>query len=228
MNVLNFSGGKDSTAMLLKLIDLDMRPNKIVFADTLMEFPEMYDYIDKVEAYIGQDIIRLQPKQKHQWDEFFYGTWTKGKYEGLIRGFPYVCGKGQKCWHKRNAKTNLLDRFNKKADQVYIGYAFDEPKRSVKGEKYCYPLRDLAMTENDCTKYCEKHNLLNPLYRKGFTRLGCWTCPWQGKQDLKILKRDYPTLWNRLLQYEKDSPQGFKPDFKLKNLRGDSVDSSHS
>jgi len=43
MEHLNFSGGKDSTAMLLRMIDKGRRPDKIVFADTGMEFPEMYD-----------------------------------------------------------------------------------------------------------------------------------------------------------------------------------------
>jgi len=45
MNIVSFSGGKDSTAMLLRMLELKMPVDKIVFADTGFEFPELYDYI---------------------------------------------------------------------------------------------------------------------------------------------------------------------------------------
>ena len=50
-----FSGGKDSTAMLLRLLELDdpdMPVNRIVFADTGFEFPELIDYLHFIEKYI--------------------------------------------------------------------------------------------------------------------------------------------------------------------------------
>ena len=53
--IVSFSGGKDSTAMLLHMIELDMPIDMIVFADTDMEFPELYDYIDRVPSRIITD-----------------------------------------------------------------------------------------------------------------------------------------------------------------------------
>jgi len=44
MNIVSFSGGKDSTAMLLRMIELDMSIDKIIFVDTGLEFPELYIY----------------------------------------------------------------------------------------------------------------------------------------------------------------------------------------
>lgn len=40
--VVSFSGGKDSTAMLLRLLELGEPINEIIFCDTYKEFPQMY------------------------------------------------------------------------------------------------------------------------------------------------------------------------------------------
>ena len=46
-HIVSFSGGKDSTAMLLKMIEKGMPIDEIIFCDTTAEFPEMYDHIKK-------------------------------------------------------------------------------------------------------------------------------------------------------------------------------------
>ena len=56
--MLCFSGGKNSTALLLRLVELGKIPDKIVFADTLFEFPEMYAFIDKVEIRKAKGMCR--------------------------------------------------------------------------------------------------------------------------------------------------------------------------
>ena len=89
--------------------------------------------------------------------------------------------------------------------------------RSLKGKKYSYPLRGWGMGHKECIDYCLERDMLNPLYEKGFTRLGCWCCPRQSNQSLETLRINYPDLWDRLLQYESDSPQGFKPNVKLRD-----------
>ena len=59
LHIVSFSGGKDSTAMLLRMIELNMQVDEIIFCDTGVEFPQMYDHLDRVEAYIGRPITRL-------------------------------------------------------------------------------------------------------------------------------------------------------------------------
>ena len=118
------------------------------------------------------------------------------------------------CWYNREAKARPLDKALKDCDIVYIGYAKGEEKRMMKNKQFKYPLIEWGWTEKKCLEYCKEKGLLNPLYTK-FKRLGCWFCPKQNKQSLKVLKRDYPALWNILLQLEELSPHGFKPNFKL-------------
>lgn len=65
-HVVSFSGGKDSTAMLLHMIELNMPIDDIIFVDTSIEFPGMYEHIDKVEKYINRPITRL--KAEHDFE----------------------------------------------------------------------------------------------------------------------------------------------------------------
>ena len=51
-HAVSLSGGKDSTAMLLLMIERDMPIDMVLYADTGMEFPEMYDHIAKLDAYL--------------------------------------------------------------------------------------------------------------------------------------------------------------------------------
>jgi 3'-phosphoadenosine 5'-phosphosulfate sulfotransferase (PAPS reductase)/FAD synthetase len=44
-HIVSFSGGKDSTAMLLKMIENKMKIDEIIFCDTTVEFDEMYEHI---------------------------------------------------------------------------------------------------------------------------------------------------------------------------------------
>ena len=52
-HIVSFSGGKDSTAMLLMMLEKNMPIDEIIFCDTGKEFPQMYEHIEKVQKYIG-------------------------------------------------------------------------------------------------------------------------------------------------------------------------------
>lgn len=58
LNVISFSGGKDSTAMLLRMLEEGMPVDLIIYCDTGLEFPAMYDHIAKVEQNIGREITK--------------------------------------------------------------------------------------------------------------------------------------------------------------------------
>ena len=54
LHVVSLSGGKDSTAMLLRMLEEGMPVDIILFCDTGMEFPGLYNHIDQLEKYIGR------------------------------------------------------------------------------------------------------------------------------------------------------------------------------
>ena len=43
---VSYSGGKDSTAMLLHMIELQEQIDEVMFCDTFKEFPAMYKHIE--------------------------------------------------------------------------------------------------------------------------------------------------------------------------------------
>jgi 3'-phosphoadenosine 5'-phosphosulfate sulfotransferase (PAPS reductase)/FAD synthetase len=68
-HIVSFSGGKDSTLMLLMMLEKDMPVDDIIFADTGMEFKELYEYIERIEGAIGRKITKLKPIKT--WDDIF-------------------------------------------------------------------------------------------------------------------------------------------------------------
>lgn len=85
-HIVQFSGGKDSTAMLLMMLEQGMPIDDIIFCDTTMEFPGMYDHIAKVERYIGRKVTRLRPPH-----DFIYYFAQYRKTRGKNKG---ECGYG--------------------------------------------------------------------------------------------------------------------------------------
>ena len=51
-HAVSLSGGKDSTAMLLMMLERGMPIDAVLYPDSGMEFPEMYDHLSKVDALL--------------------------------------------------------------------------------------------------------------------------------------------------------------------------------
>ena len=60
--VPSFSGGKDSTYLVLRLHELGIKMTDIVYFDTGWEFPHMEAHIAQVEDIIKQKITWLLPR----------------------------------------------------------------------------------------------------------------------------------------------------------------------
>src|SRR5271157_1812711 len=58
-HILSLSGGKDSTALAIHMRDR-VPEMEYVFCDTDKELPETYDYLKKLELYLGREITRLK------------------------------------------------------------------------------------------------------------------------------------------------------------------------
>ena len=58
-HIVQLSGGKDSTAMLLMMLERNMPVDEIIFCDTGMEFPELYQHLEAVEAYMHRTALNI-------------------------------------------------------------------------------------------------------------------------------------------------------------------------
>ena len=216
-HVVSFSGGKDSTAMLLRMIELGMPIDEIVFCDTTVEFPAMYEHIDKVEKFIGREITRI--KARHSYEYMLLDYEIHARDGSIKKGYSFA-GLRYARWCTTYFKTDVISRYFRdlraRYDVIeYIGIAADEPNR-IKDKKY--PLAEWGWAEAECLRYCyDKGFDWNGLYEL-FNRVSCWCCPLQSLNGLRNLRKHFPQLWRKLHYWEMMTWRKFRPDYTVQEL----------
>lgn len=204
-HIVQFSGGKDSTAMLLMMIERNMPIDEIIFCDTGKEFPQMYEHIAKVEKYIGRKVTKL--KAEKSFDYYFSEhELTRGKYVGM-NGYGWA--SMQIRWCTSLLKQGVTQKHLKNQGEYtqYIGIAVDEPKRHKNIPKNTvHPLFDWGITEKEALQYCcDKGFDWSGLY-EDFRRVSCYLCPLQRIGDWRILRKKYPELYANALRLDAINP----------------------
>lgn len=225
-HIVSFSGGKDSTAMLLKMIEKGYKIDEIIFLDTGVEFPQMYEHIEKVKKYIGRDITILRNEKG------LFEYWLlehkkqRGKYKGQ-KGYSWADHRAR--WCTKTLKVQVSNKYLKEKYKgcdlvLYQGIAVDEEKRLQKksgkeiGAKVVYPLADWGMTEADALQYCyDKGFDWGGLYTK-FGRVSCWCCPLKSLKELRVLYKDFPELWEKLKEWDSKTYRKFRSDYSVQEL----------
>ena len=217
-HIVSFSGGKDSTAMLLLMIEKKMPIDEIIFCDTGKEFPEMYDHIIKVEKYIERKITRISSEKSF---EYYLGKHikTRGKNKGKI---GYGWSDFNNKWCTGFLKRDVMNKYLKgKKYILYQGIAFDEIERTYKnndGRNHAYPLVDWQITEKMALKYCYSKGFhWNGLYEK-LDRVSCYCCPLKKLKELYVIFSEYPELWADILEMDKLSYRQFRSDYSIADL----------
>ena len=234
--VCSFSGGKDSTAMLLRLLESGMPVDVILFNDTGLEFEQLYDHIDKVEQYIKRytdiGITRIKPEQPFEF--YFYDVpihhrkqteFNKRLGTDSHNGFSWPGPKMRWCTDrlKTRPRTKFLREYRSEYNIIeYVGIAADEEyrlRRKInKRENMRYPLVEWGMTEADCLKYCYDRGFdWDGLYEK-FSRVSCWCCPLQSLPELRVLYYDFPDLWQKLKEMDDLTYGQFRIDYSVTDL----------
>lgn len=221
------SFGKDSLAMIIKIKELNMPLDEVVYCDIRFddeplsgETQEMREFIPKAEKILKEKFgINVKHiTSKWTFKNHFYRVKQKGNLIGDNYGFPYVVG----AWCNSRLKIEPIKEYLKQFKEPviqYIGIAYDEPKRYEKQKRkgnIC-PLVDLKITEKETLEICRKYELLSPIYQSSF-RGGCWFCPKQNLTQLKWLYFKHKDLWAKLKAMEKDSHNTFKPNMTLADL----------
>lgn len=215
-HALSLSYGKDSLACLGAIEELGWPLDRIVHAevwatDTIpADLPPMVEFKAKADEIIkkrwGIEVEHL--RSRWTFESRFYSVVSdraKPQFAGKIRGFPLTFGS----WCARDLKIPLLAG----NDCVsYIGIAFDEPNRfNQLSNRIVSPLVEAGWGEAACYKWCVENDLLSPIYTTA-ERGGCWFCPKQPGHQLRLIRKNYPDLWELLLGWDKDSPVPFKAD----------------
>lgn len=226
--VASFSGGKDSTAMVLRLIELGEHIDEVVCCDTYKEFPAMYRHIAKVKEIIENAGIKFTHlRNQYSFDYLMFEHKVKRKnnrYEGL-RGYSWAGSQSRWCTSK--LKVDVINRYlrilNDKYDVIqYIGIAADEAyrleRKNNQDEKHLHPLVEWGWVEEYCLQYCYDRGFDWEGLYDIFSRVSCWCCPLQPLEELRKLRKHFPELWEELKDMDRRTWRTFKPGYSVEDL----------
>lgn len=218
-HILSLSYGKDSLACLGAIEKLSLPLDRIIHVevwatDTIpADLPPMVDFKKHADRIIKS---RYGIKVEHYrsdvtFERGFYflrgRSGRKSKFAGTIYGWPMQCGQ----WCLQQLKLPVLNKISKNAIQ-YLGIAADEPERfNNLTDTKLSPLVMTGWDEDYCRQWCVDNDLLSPIYTTS-ARGGCWFCHNQPIDQLRILRHEYPELWELMLKWDVDSPVSFHAD----------------
>ena len=224
-HILSLSGGKDSTAMLLHILELlDSGDNsypldEVVFVDTGLEFPQMYDHLARLKEVVESRGIRWTTLRSDKTYEYYMFEDEYIRKDGKpCRGHGWATPRCR--WCTGMLKTNLIDKYRKDA-VWYTGIAADETARLAReqNKKHKHPLADWGWTEAMCLAYCYDRGYEWGGVYEMFTRVSCWCCPLQTLDNLKALYYNFPELWAKLIEMDEKSRNSFRSDYTFEQLQ---------
>ena len=203
--VVSTSGGKDSTAMCLMLMEMGYtsRDYDRVFFDTGWEHQETYKYLDELEQTVGP-ILRLRAdvpvKPEHK--EIVADIESKLGFESpmvrrIFKGMFFSSRRMK--WCTKELKLNPAKKYFKELDCDFVnvvGIRREESKRRSGMTEWewsdtfdCWIWRPIiGWTEADVINIHKRFKLRpNPLYLQGSHRVGCWPCIMSRKKEINQL-----------------------------------------
>ena len=191
------SGGKDSTALAVFL--KQRIPNlEYVFNDTGAELPETYEYLDKLEAYLGKKIVRLNSDKS-----FDYLLKRHGNYLPSVRAR----------WCTAEMKIKPFEKYiGDDPVESYIGIRADEDREGYISSKDTikprYPFKEEGIDLEGVNKILDEAGLGMPKYYEWRSRSGCYFCFFQRKIEWVGLYERHPQLYEKAKSYETASYNG--------------------
>jgi 3'-phosphoadenosine 5'-phosphosulfate sulfotransferase (PAPS reductase)/FAD synthetase len=193
-HVVGLSGGKDSTALALRLAEIEPRDYEYICNETGNELPAMQDHWKKLEDLLGKPIIRV----RHTKD-----------LEGAIRQMkmlPSVFAR----WCTRVLKIQPTIAYMEQLPEgsvLYVGLRADEEaRRGLYGEDITiqFPMREWGWKEADVWAYLDTRGVRIP------PRTDCAWCPYQRLGEWRDLYHNHPDLWAQGAALEKQMGATFR------------------
>lgn len=175
-------------ALLLKEREPDL-PVEYVFADTGVEHPSTYAFLDEVKKLLP--LVTLTPRRSYEARLIAYGGFLPSKRNRW-------CTKELKIW-------SVTDYIGQDEATLYVGLRADEEGRlgvlTRNNERVRYPLREYGV---DLAQV--RRTTVHGLGLSLPSRRGCWLCWGQKRWEWVRLGEEYPDLFARAVEYERMSP----------------------
>ncbi|ENN95677.1 hypothetical protein J422_06603, partial [Methanocaldococcus villosus KIN24-T80] len=184
----SFSGGKDSSVstLLAKKVIKDI---EVIFIDTGLEFPETLKFVNKFAKEYDINLTIL--KGKNFWKYLkYYGIPTKDN-----RWCNSICKLEPLKEYLRKYKTvYTVDGSRKFESFSREKLSYERKSRFIKNQINIFPI--LYWKATDVWSWIYLNDIIyNPLYDRGFERIGCYLCPSMLSAEFLIVKQIYPELF---------------------------------
>jgi hypothetical protein len=192
-HVLGLSGGKDSAALAIYLKQLGRDDGiEYFFSDTGSELREVYEYLDRLEDFLGKEIVRLSSGRD---------------FDHHLKRFNNFLPAPHARWCTRVMKLEPFEAFIGDDPCVsYIAIRADEQRQgyiSTKPNiKATYPFIEDGIIKADVIRILEE-SVGIPEYYRWRSRSGCYFCFFQRRDEWIGLAENHPDLFEKAKEYEK-------------------------
>jgi len=191
-HVLGLSGGRDSAALAVYMRqqypELDIQ---YFFTDTGKELPEVYEYLYRLEGFLGKTILRLNPDRD-------FDFWLKKKFNNFLPS-------PQNRWCTRQLKLRPFEQWLKpmldSGTKIisYVAIRSDEEYREGYNSKNAnmtvkLPFKDDGKDKAAIIEILDSAGLGLPKYYEWRSRSGCTFCFFQQKIEwIRLSRTPAPT-----------------------------------
>lgn len=207
-HVLGLSGGRDSAALAVYMRhhhpELDV---EYFFTDTGKELPEVYEFLGKLEGFLGKPILRLNPDRD-------FDFWLK-QYNSFLPS-------PQTRWCTRQLKLRPFEHWIRPMLEdgttvySYVAIRADEEYREGYSSKHDnliirLPFKDVGIDKAGVMDILDASGLGLPQYYRWRSRSGCTFCFFQQKIEWVRLKEEHPEAFEEAKAYEKNAVEHGSP-----------------
>ena len=207
-HVLGLSGGRDSAALAVYMRqhhpELEI---EYFFTDTGKELPEVYEFLGRLEGFLGQEIRKLNPDRD-------FDFWLK-QYRDFLPS-------PQTRWCTRQLKLRPFERWLRPMLEdgttvySYVAIRSDEEYRAGYASKHDnlvikLPFKDAGIDKPGVLEILDGSGLGLPRYYEWRTRSGCTFCFFQQKIEWVRLREQHPEAFKEAKAYEKDAVEHGSP-----------------
>lgn len=207
-HVLGLSGGKDSAALAIFMRQKYPHLNiKYFFTDTGKELPEVYDFLAKLEGFLGKKIERLNSQRD-------FDFWLRQYGNFLPSPNTRWCTRQLKLLPFKNWVRPWLDS----GDKVYsyVAIRSDEDHREGLISQHDnlivkLPFREHGIDKPGVYDLLDASGVGMPKYYEWRSRSGCTFCFFQQKIEWARLRDRHPDEFEKAKAYEKTALDSGSP-----------------
>lgn len=207
-HVLGLSGGRDSAALaVLMRQSCPGLEVEYFFTDTGKELPEVYEFLGRLEGFLGREIVRLNPDRD---------------FDFWLREYNSFLPSPRTRWCTRQLKLRPFERWIRPDLErgvticSYVAIRADESHRegltaTDPNLRIVMPLKERGIDKRGVIDLLDAAGLGLPDYYRWRSRSGCTFCFFQQKIEWVNLMREHPAAFEEAKRYEKTALEHGSP-----------------